>query len=475
MSLKTYYFAFFNDKAHIDCEVLLHFTYSWIITFFILLTGSGAPVYAGTYDDTIGVPCNPNVSRTPLDQLVEVVQKSEYFISRDMKLAINRNRIRDLLNKKDIVGIELVVAGPNEAEVASRWGHAMLRFVDSDNDWRNDYVISFVLDQNEEELNLGKAIFGGYPILPETKTFGEFWSQYVKGEGRPLNRIIMPTTAKMREELLTSFQNRSENPATLGTYTFLNNNCAGALGELLSDAGFPHLGKSSIPTHMEKWLQKSMMSPYPSMTITPPKETLKKASKLLGISYEELLAGENYPADTASLLEKKLDTKEQLVFYYQVDLIPSEVSNSMASKLSATNINIDDVYGLSSIAPEFYGVCRSVDCVKKNESLALNHWDKKELDKIKETRREIYFENYYEQTVESRIFGYSDTQGDAPSITHPRFDLDLWKKKKKNPSWLKKNDEIADYMRLLVLTDLDHNKDLLQKECGEKIISNCLH
>lgn len=418
--------------------------------------------------DVVGENCPPKATGN-LETLIETVQKSDYLLKRDHKLAINRKRIEELLAKKDIIGVELIVAGESDRSFASRWGHAMLRFVDSDGDWRNDYVISFVLDQTEEEMSTAKALFGGYPIIPETKTFGEFWGYYSKGEARSLDRVIIPTDAKMRKKLLETFKKRSENVETLGSYTFLSNNCAGVLSKLLSDAGFPHQGKSSVPTKMEKWLQKSLMSPYPDIKVTPPKNTLDKVSKILGVSYVDLVYGDNYPDDAYEKLKDKLSEKEKHILYYNVEMLPDSLTRKLAPEIQKSDMSVDEVYGFHPIDKSFYSTCHDVSCVKTKEAAAEKIWSQKDLEKVRESRRENYFHAYYDENA----FTFSSDDGEVPDIGHPWFDIDDWHREKDDPRWLNGKKEISKQMRTMILLD-PQNRDIYKKECGKKDIQHCL-
>lgn len=421
--------------------------------------------------DTVGVDCPPDDNIGNLDQLTEVVKKSEYLIKRDQKLAENSKRIKELLAKNNIIGVELIVAGPMDERFSSRWGHAMLRLVDNDGDWRNDYVISFVLDQDEEDLGIAKSIFGGYPVMPETRTFGAFWEVYAQGEARPLKRVLIPSDKKMIDNLLLNFKERSEDTEKLGSYTFLSNNCAGVLSDLLGDSGFAHDGQTSVPTKMESWLQKSFMSPYPSITVTPPKNTLEKAAKKLGITYNQLEQGEGFPENSFEILTTKLSEKEQQVLYSNVVMLPDELTDKMANKLADSKMSIDHTYGFDPIPLSLYSNCSSSDCIKKNEDSADKIWSKKELDEVREIRRHRYFETFFEEDfASSMVSGDEEVSG----IDHPWFDIDEWDRKYRSPKWIKNNKEVSQYMRALIFSDKERNSDIIKKECGKMPADMCL-
>lgn len=327
--------------------------------------------------------CNEHSRPDQLDKLSELAGKAQYLIERDIRIEKNKENLNKLMNEKATSGVEIIVAGATKDQgIASRWGHAMIRFLDDDDDWRNDYVVSFVLDQNEEELSYGKAIFGGYPIYPETKTLGEFWGQYVKGEARPLHRTLIPTDDKLRENILARLKDKTDAPEKLGTYKFTSRNCASVLGDLLSEAGIQQKKKTNIPTKLQDSLSQSLVAPFPALTVKAPKQQLLEAAKELKISYEELMSGEKYPDNASEKLLKKYSPEELATIYHHVDFLPADVSDKIGSVIKEKNTtDLDSLYGFNKVPKSLYQICNDETCAREQVANAKKIWGENRVKK----------------------------------------------------------------------------------------------
>src|SRR3989338_11647560 len=71
--------------------------------------------------------------------LVQWQKFQEAFLAQNKK---NVTRLEQTRNQ--IVGLELIIAAASKRAAFSRWGHVLVRFVDNDSDWTNDFVLSFV-------------------------------------------------------------------------------------------------------------------------------------------------------------------------------------------------------------------------------------------------------------------------------------------------------------------------------------------
>ena len=117
------------------------------------------------------------------------------------------NRLIKKINNDEIIGLELIIAAKSDIRVESKFGHAMFRFVDNDTDPGNDITISFVADVDSPELSTVGGITGKYSIYPVVKSMRLFIKQYIKDDGRPLERHIIPSSPEMRKDLITTLIN----------------------------------------------------------------------------------------------------------------------------------------------------------------------------------------------------------------------------------------------------------------------------
>src|SRR5690606_38879202 len=162
---------------------------------------------------------------------------------------LNRAKI-DIVakNRSRIKGLEIIIADRTD-EVASRFGHGLLRLVDDDETWVNDPVISFSALSYEENYSLRKSIFGGYAVLPQLMTFYEFWGMYTEREERDLKRFVINLEGKDLDRVLDKLFFYLDNPELLDDYTFLSNNCIGVITKIFVEAGVTKSKKTAkVPT-----------------------------------------------------------------------------------------------------------------------------------------------------------------------------------------------------------------------------------
>lgn len=123
-------------------------------------------------------------------------------------------------------------------------------------------------------------------------------------------------------------------------------------------------------------------------------------------------------------------------------------------------MSIDHTYGLEPIPKSLYKLCKSQECINKNEAFADKFWDKKELDSVREARRRNYFETFYEEDFAANVLsGDEEVRG----IDHPWFDINEWDRKYRSPKWIRDKKDVSKYMRALVFSDKERNRDLIKK------------
>jgi hypothetical protein len=253
---------------------------------------------------------------------------------RDLKIS-NSEKINELHSKIDngeIAGIELIIAGPTSIRFESRFGHALLRFVDFDQDWTNDLVVSFVADVNEVKLNAMKGLFGGYEILSETNYLYEFWWNYVLKEARPLNRYVIPLTKTELANFLNNFKKYNfKDLEKRKNYYFFGNNCAQAISDLLIETGLiKKKSKALIPTRMPKKLKKAGKIIHPVSVIESIHPTLIKLQNTLNLKrLEDILEEKKYPPNSETLIRQNFSDKEIKILLLYLSTIPYEIRESL--------------------------------------------------------------------------------------------------------------------------------------------------
>ncbi len=186
--------------------------------------------------------------------------------NRNLMAKVYRENIQTLQRKSDrSYGIEVILVAPGLSP-ASRFGHVGLRFLEDRKNPLSDIVIDFVADVPSAEMNWVAGIDGTYRTNLQAENLYSFMFNYLIGEQRSLNRMIVPTSPEERERLLDSLMDIVEGRFQLPQYTFLNHNCAKAMADLLvrSKIGFWNYNPL-IPIQFDRWLVKNNLSPYPPL------------------------------------------------------------------------------------------------------------------------------------------------------------------------------------------------------------------
>jgi hypothetical protein len=135
----------------------------------------------------------------------QIDRKVSYWMARHLDLiASNKRHMTKLFKrfeKKQIIGLELIVAESSSSRVESRYGHAMLHFVDNVGSVGDDLLLSFVANVESPRISLLKGIFGGYAVYPRVKPMREFVSDYIKNENRSLKRFIIPLPDDLKKTM----------------------------------------------------------------------------------------------------------------------------------------------------------------------------------------------------------------------------------------------------------------------------------
>lgn len=273
--------------------------------------------------------------------------------------------------ESNIIGVELILADKSDIFIGSQWGHVMVRFVHKGGKISKNMVVSFEADVNEPSLSLLKGIYGGYGTIPVVRPLDEVWERYVRNEGRSLKRTIIPTNTLIRGKMIENLVAYNKNPKLLGKYRFFSNNCADGVAQFLIDSNFNYdLAGIAIPKNFNEYLERSLLNLYPTVAIRGINPILNKASKVLGLSKEDLYLGKNYPKDAAWRLIAQFDIHDLAIIYQEVAFMPLEVSRKLAPIICEAKLTPADYLGIITIDPVLYEACDDEICAAENLRIA---------------------------------------------------------------------------------------------------------
>lgn len=286
-------------------------------------------------------------------------------------LQFNKERAQYLVStKENIVGVEIIIA--DEANnLASRFGHALLRFVDKDGHWANDAVVSFGALSEEETYSVWKGIFGGYSILPQVMNLHEYWTQYTKTEKRDLKRYILNLSPEQLDKFLDVSFNYVLNPDRLKSYTFTKNNCVGVISKFLIEAGLTVDDKQAIvPNNVHKWLKRNELTVFPEFTMKNP------------AALEEKLAQQNVNELSSDKLIENFNNQELAYIYLNKSDLSFAHFSFLSKHLVKSNTDIDDAFSFTDISLDLYNRCNSLNCFRKFNAAEKNMKVKDQLEII---------------------------------------------------------------------------------------------
>lgn len=269
-------------------------------------------------------------------------------------LQFNKERADYLVSSKEnIVGIEIIIAD-DARNLASRFGHALLRFVDKDGLWANDAVVSFGALSETEKYSIWKGLFGGYSILPQVMNLHEYWSQYTKTEKRDLKRYVLNLSKPQLDKFLDVSFSYIKNPEKLKNYTFTKNNCVGVISKFLIEAGLTVNDKQAIiPNNVHKWLKKNNLTVFPEFTMKNPAALEKK------------IAEKDVNTLNTDDLVKKFNNQELSYLYLNKTDLSFSHFMFLSQHLVSQGVDIDDAFSFTDISLDLYDRCQSLDCFRK--------------------------------------------------------------------------------------------------------------
>lgn len=274
----------------------------------------------------------------------------------------NREKIQSLFNNKNsIIGLEFILAAPTDSKIESKWGHALLRFVDNDNNWANDPVLSFAANVTDKKMSQWKGLTGGYEVIPELSSLGEFWKYYTKAEGRSIQRYPLLLERKNLTYFIDELSKWNEDQTYFGKYYFTSNNCTTLIGDILTRSGVVSFNRfNSRPSHFPKWLQRNLIAPYPAIEALNPLLALRKLHTILGIGLADFQRGKNWPENSFELISSEFTIQEMRVLRDHLLLMPQEVREKLNSHLPQIQLtSYQEILNMNSLDHSFYDLTKS--------------------------------------------------------------------------------------------------------------------
>jgi hypothetical protein len=367
-------------------------------------------------------------TKIPLAQM----SKLEFFLSNIKKIDKNYEKLEKRMRSNEIVGLELLVADTTKKDFESRWGHALFRFVDINRKAANDLVVGYVAQVDSPGLSYFKGLFGGYALVPELRPLREFHQQYAAKANRHLDRFLFSSDKMLRKNLFLKLKRewlsyrsvflsnleiqktralkkakkyakkkrarvqsivslygkvvglrvvkdkknlrvfpikfklrRSKIPQK---YTFLRNNCSGAIVKLLRSAGLKFLPRFSfnsiIPVKLDDFLAKHHLIHFKLPRIP----TVQEVSNFPDKSFLDLkkMKGadvDDYIKENASSLS---DTQRYIILdqFNLEDNLIDEISSFLSVSVVPT---YESIYHLKSNNSYIYNLCLDKRCRVKSE------------------------------------------------------------------------------------------------------------
>jgi hypothetical protein len=244
----------------------------------------------------------------------------------------------------DIIGVELLLTARGAA-IESRFGHALIRLVDSDNVWTNDTVISFVADQPENETSMYDGIVGEYAVTADIKTLHLFWKNYTEYQDRGFIRYPLVLRKDQLDKFLDRLMDLIEDESLLGNYKFFTNNCVSMVAKMFNDIGLTieEGDKQYLPTGLEGWINDNLYFPYIGIE-TP---NFKNAKEMA----QSLVDSNTYSLDK---ITKDLSPEELAYIYSKTRILKISDNLELADYLNKNKISIRSLYKLKALPRESY-------------------------------------------------------------------------------------------------------------------------
>ena len=361
------------------------------------------------------------------------------------------------LSKKEIIGAEVIIAEGTKERLESRWGHAFIRFIDTDKSASNDICLSLVANVHTKKLRYSAGLFGSYPILLVLDSFSAFANRYMLAEERPLARYPMVLSEGSLKNLLTysiKMEQTQREQFKVGH--------AGALNDAAKKARkwikktdqpdsfklilWPKENPVSILANNENEKKEFPLKYKPKKSHGLGRYTffanncsgaLFRFFKEAGLPHKKSLAiAGRIPAKLPVRLEKSLlnpygayrnpvflnlkKTKEMSLINQarllekNKDELENELIQQIRQNLKAKKVNFDQVYGLTNLPKIFYRPCLDQSCAQKVLGLYKSYFkpfSKKQWKRLKkaseskkdELNRDMTIKNHHQLWLEANF------------------------------------------------------------------------
>ncbi len=300
-------------------------------------------------------------------------EKHELSESDKYLIAKSRTNLQKLIeNQNNIVGVEFIYAEANNSKLSETWGHSMLHFVDNDDDWQNNIVISFsaLMDPGTD---IAKQIWNGviarnYLAFPQVANFAAYWNQYTANKGRSLTRKVIITTKEQRDRIIEVVSHWLDDIDYFGNYSFIGNNCASMITDLLRKSGIKHFSYGvNSPREFLSWLEQGRLSTVPASTLKNPIKIMREFRDRVQVDFDKLGAGEGWPINTVEILEELFSPQEIFLFTQVMNGMPVEISREIVSKYRAVaqKSQVSTMLGYVALPENLYQACTTDKCMSE--------------------------------------------------------------------------------------------------------------
>lgn len=166
----------------------------------------------------------------------------------------------------------------------------------------------------------------------------------------------------------------TEKSKLLKGYTFLKNNCAGALVKFFKETSFQFIRglkwKGRVPIKLNDFLDHYYLSSFNKVSVPAIVDFKKKLEELTGKTYEELNEFEAWAEIDFDQLLGALNTRELMLLMDQENLgiLPQQQDIALDRLMMIEDKpNYDELYQISTLPQVMYMACQNTQCV--NEQL----------------------------------------------------------------------------------------------------------
>lgn len=313
--------------------------------------------------------------------------------------ARENSRKLEFLEQRNMIGVEFIVAGSYAGRIESTLGHALIRFVDDDADPLNDLVVGYEMRVVNPSRTFENAAQGGAAAAPVVRSFAGFLAQYMNGEGRSYQRLVLPSSPEIRARLVKNILRTDRLPHLVGDYSLASNNCMSVLLEVLRSVGY-HIEPAylDVPTLAEARFRRAFISPFPALEMRSGADTLAPFVSdrslwvrwLPGVNRE---AQVNTTALWAAVDEMTPEQVETLYHQWPARLASMRPHAAEVYKRKVTSPRpLGEAFGLKLLPPALYRICSPEDrtCREERARAALTVWREGDLRAFGQRQRQIY-------------------------------------------------------------------------------------